>query len=499
MGIPAYFSHIIKNHSKIVQKTLEPVSALLMDSNSIIYDVVHALPTEKQTDDNIIEGVIDKINSLIAVIHPTQLTYITFDGIAPYAKMDQQKQRRYKSVFLAETQKGGTKEKGLPIFNTIMITPGTPFMILLSQRIHSTFKDKRGVLISTSDEPGEGEHKLCHYLREHPFLSQNVAIYGLDADLIMLSLFHLKYTGNIYVCREKPNFVNVVAEHYSDKKDVEHEKNELLYLNIRELSHRTVSDMNCKDGNQERIVDYIFLCFFMGNDFLPSFPSLNLRTAGMDRLLDTYRQHIGCHRNRQFIGGDGNIQWKWVHLFVKELARHERVFLLQEYEVRDKWERAVHYKMEREKPSLESTVESAPLLFRQIEHYISPQQAHWENRYYSALFLPSYQIKSICTNYLEGLEWVYTYYTQGCKNTLWKYSYSYPPLLADLVSYIPIQNMVFVPTVNTVISQKEQLEYILPPCYWKEVGLVEPTQNRPPLSFAWAFKRYFWEAHLFDH
>ena len=53
MGIPSYFSYIIKNHSKIIstlhfQKNVAktPFSKLYMDCNSIIYDAFHNL--EKQ-------------------------------------------------------------------------------------------------------------------------------------------------------------------------------------------------------------------------------------------------------------------------------------------------------------------------------------------------------------------------------------------------------------------------------------------------------------------
>ena len=54
MGIPSYFSYIVKNHSDIIQKFSKNelvVNNLYLDCNSIIYDVVHSIDFSK-LDDN---------------------------------------------------------------------------------------------------------------------------------------------------------------------------------------------------------------------------------------------------------------------------------------------------------------------------------------------------------------------------------------------------------------------------------------------------------------
>ena len=52
----------------------------------------------------------------------------------------------------------------------------------------------KNIIISASDEPGEGEHKIFEYIRTHQdeHKNSNTIIYGLDADLIMLTLNHLR-------------------------------------------------------------------------------------------------------------------------------------------------------------------------------------------------------------------------------------------------------------------------------------------------------------------
>jgi len=329
-------------------------------------------------------------------------------------------------------------------------------------------------------------------LREHPSPNENVVIYGLDADLIMLAIFHISFAKNIFVCREKPSFLSVLHESKEESSD---EKKELLFLDIKELSRCILHEMNCKDNSIERVFDYVFLCFFLGNDFLPQFPSLNIRTSGMDRLMNTYREHIGKYGNRRFLSTSGEIIWKWVHIFIKELARHEREFLIQEYDVRDKWEQQTKRRFQQSK---EEWINNVPVLFREIEHYIYPYDSYWENRYYESLFGENTLslIKTVSINYLEGLEWVYIYYTKGCKNTQWKYNYHYPPLLIDLMEHIPTVEHSFIIEDQKIISQKEQLEYIIPPPYWKEFGLNNTNKIHEPLKFSWTFKRYFWEAHV---
>ena len=83
MGIPSYFSHIIKNHNIIIKKpTLKNVDNLYLDSNSIIYDVVHQL-SENVKDDVIFQQICQKIMYYIQNIQPHKNVFIALDGVAP--------------------------------------------------------------------------------------------------------------------------------------------------------------------------------------------------------------------------------------------------------------------------------------------------------------------------------------------------------------------------------------------------------------------------------
>ena len=93
MGIPAYFSHIIKNHSTILKNPkTTTIDNLYIDSNSIIYDIIHSL-NEIHDFNHIYDLICKKIKFYIQEIKPKSITYIAFDGVAPIAKLDQQRKR----------------------------------------------------------------------------------------------------------------------------------------------------------------------------------------------------------------------------------------------------------------------------------------------------------------------------------------------------------------------------------------------------------------------
>lgn len=521
MGIPSYFSHIIKNYSNIIRNlgyfVNDPTfrfQHLYMDCNSIVYDSVHALEKkikeggiklDKDFESVVIDKVISNINDYVKTIRPTETLYISFDGVAPFAKMDQQRTRRYKSLFMSKIS--FTDEKSAySHWNTSAITPGTEFMKKLSQKIEYAFQYKeleynvKRIVVTCSNKPGEGEHKIYNDIRNNDFKEDSIAVYGLDSDLIMLSIFHLKYCNNIYVFREAPEFLKS-----SIPIDIRGKESEPHFLDIRHLASSILSEMNCAFSDEQRIYDYVFLCFFLGNDFLPHFPAMNIRTHGIQALLDIYRMSLGAHQDRHFIAKNNKIQWKNVGIFVNEIAKREHDFLMNEYFVRDKFD---------SRPSLsvtpkekEEAFQNAPIRYRQEEKYICPSENKWEERYYKVLFSikrSNETLKPICNNYLEGLEWVFKYYTSECPDWRWKYNYHYPPLFKDLHKYIPHFEMDFITTKNqSPFSQCAQLSYVLPrenlafmPKKYHDFLIHHYSELYPEqCDFQWAFCRYFWESH----
>tara|TARA_B100000579_G_C22681172_1_gene780355 strand:- start:36 stop:479 length:444 start_codon:yes stop_codon:yes gene_type:complete len=146
MGIPSYFSYIVRNHRNILvqyKSNKITIHNLYMDCNSIIYDVIYELEKNNKTtptDSYIIKLVCDKIKSYINLIKPKYNVYIAFDGVAPFAKMNQQKTRRYKTYYENNLFKKIGIDK-VKLFDTTSITPRTEFMRKLSIEINNEFKN----------------------------------------------------------------------------------------------------------------------------------------------------------------------------------------------------------------------------------------------------------------------------------------------------------------------------------------------------------------------
>jgi len=543
MGIPSYFSYIIKNHSNIIRNiqfhkkhAKTAFHSLYMDCNSIIYDVVHTL--EKQSskynynnqhdiqhfERSIINAVILRIREYITTISPTNVLFIAFDGVAPLAKMDQQRSRRYKTAFMSAL----SFEDPLRPFvdtpqnskwNTSAITPGTTFMSMLSAQIHAEFNGPSGVsvfgkriphvIVSTSTDPGEGEHKMFAYMRANVKSNENVAVYGLDSDLIMLSILHSVFCHNIYIFRETPQFSKSILP-----AQLRSDTNDLLFLDIRELTKSILNEMKVLEYEVQRIYDYILISVLLGNDFLPHMVSLNLRGTGMDELLQMYAEHI-TKRREYLVSADRKIHWKNVKYFIGKLAAVEHTNIIDEYAQRAKLAKRKYPETTPEER--EFVLQKTPLIYRGDEEYICPTEEQWETRYYRVCFpttnhagkMPD-MAKDICVNYLEGMEWVFRYYSEGCPHWRWKYRFHYPPLLVDLYKHIPETSSSLLGNIraeNRPFHPHIQLSYVLPPI--SQHLIPQKTRvliQRPEYSslfvsirntrFSWLFCKYFWESHV---
>jgi 5'-3' exonuclease len=599
MGIPSYFVRVVKEIKhllKPISSLGKPVHNLYMDCNGIIYDAVRvhnisdfkssgACTKQDAYETAILQHVCDKISEYVAQVRPINRIFLTFDGVAPVAKMNQQRERRYRTWFTSEMEKqfikarattaasDATATKAISIveseesWSTACITPGTAFMNKLHVRLSDYVADKQreascsaSYTLSSSKEPGEGEHKIFEFIRANPesHRDQVTLVYGLDADLIMLALNHLHISNEIYLYRETPEFIQSV--------DSQLKPNEQYYVDIPYMSdciarYMTAASSNAKQPavvtkicpvvKKHLVYDYIFMFFFMGNDFMPHFPSMNIRTTGPDTVMSAYNATFQntltpVTANRSFIHHSTctsddpssrqlRIHWTNVREFVQRLAEKEHSRVVAEHTLRDKRGRAFSsgHQYERvvapvaDNKSLHDTgaydsvselllakCKSAtdmlhiPTKERGIEHYIAPQKQGWEQRYYAALFgeqITDRRCQAYCTNYLEGLEWTFQYYTHGCVDWRWRYNYAYAPLLEDLVRFIPVATTA---TSAPLISQKpkepiqdtEQLAYVLPPAF--QAVLIPSRRNAVvPLKlsdvrFTWAYCKYFWEAHV---
>ncbi len=93
--------------------------------------------------------VFDYVDKLVGIIKPKKLIYLAVDGVAPRAKMNQQRSRRFRAAI--EAQKNSELENNIlnewkrlglkhpkeskTSFDSNVITPGTPFMAKLTDAL----------------------------------------------------------------------------------------------------------------------------------------------------------------------------------------------------------------------------------------------------------------------------------------------------------------------------------------------------------------------------
>ena len=298
MGIPSYYKTIIHNYPEIIipcEKLNEKVNHLFLDLNCAI----HPCCANKTDENEMYASIFEKIKECIYLTNVKDLIYIAIDGPAPRTKMEQQRQRRLKS----------SQEK--KVWDTNQITPGTPFMNNLSTYLNKRCKELNvNWILSDSNEPGEGEHKIMHYMDQLSEDSINI-VYGLDADLIMLSMIR---KNKVYLLRERTEY------------NIENLESNYIFCNIQLLKKSLLSSIkkdSFKISNQNILYDYLLLCFFIGNDFIINSPSINIRYQGLDHLLEIYNTLQEEHFGRFFLMNKNKIDLYNLRLFLKKLSLKE--------------------------------------------------------------------------------------------------------------------------------------------------------------------------------
>ena len=516
MGIPSYFRNITVSHPNIIKGKVDTVSELYLDLNCAIHKCCREIMSTSENIDNLegkmINSVIDYIIKLYNYVNPTELLYIAIDGTAPRAKMVQQRLRRFKSIkekkLKSDIEKKYNYKNNSINWDTNAITPGTIFMKKLSDEIKiklsvkSLFNnDKLQVIFSDSNCPGEGEHKIFNKLKinleeKNKFnIINNYVIYGLDADLIMLSL--TCHSNNIYLIREQLEFNNTnIKEPY-------------LFLDIGYLSDGILEEMisnnmNVNINKKWNIIDdYISLCFLLGNDFLPHIPSLEIRYNGLDILLQNY---INTYNELEdFMICDNNINLTFLQSLLTSLLSGEskRFNHINTKIANYKWfPKSDQNDMQNELDKLFNY----PLFHRELENKFVLGYNDWCNNYYKNIIkIDEYDIKNLCINYLEGFIWNLNYYFDKCICYDWHFKYSHGPTLNYLLKYLEYINKVkFIN--SSVYTPLEQLLLVLPPNsnsllpinYQKLLTEFQsPIIEYYPVDFDIDsyYKRYYWESN----
>jgi 5'-3' exoribonuclease 2 len=239
----------------------------------------------------------------------------------------------------------------------------------------------------------------------------------------------------------------------------------------------------------ERIVDdFVFICFFVGNDFIPHLPTLEIREGAIDLLMDIYKKTLPVLGG--YLSNEGVVDFEKVHLLLSELSPLENLILKDRRQKDEKWKknrkeneskllemmkiknsteifmdidevnkneakllreqlncivpinRMEQKLLDEQKPPTPQTKikDAVKVKFQELEKededIIQYGEEGWRDRYYKRKFNVNLTdeefFQKINKSYGEGLQWVLYYYYQGCKDWGWYYPYHYAPFSAEV-------------------------------------------------------------------
>ncbi|KAH9385879.1 5'-3' exoribonuclease 4 [Nematocida major] len=427
MGVPSLFRWIAKRYPKsIYPATGQEIDNLYLDLNGIIHPCCH--PRNKPappTEEAMFREIYRTIDHLVAISRPKQLLYIAVDGVAPRAKMNQQRERRFKPKEDAEN---------CGDFDPNVITPGTPFM----QRLHKSLQEyvesrmsegrngwkSLAVIYSGCDVPGEGEHKVYDFIRTIKGTGVRHAICGLDADLIFLSLatheksFRILREDVFFLEREERSSCKNCRKEGHSTGNCEMQNPPYIYLDVDMIRRYLYSDfsraVNARFDFNRLLDDWIFLCFFVGNDFLPSIPSMDIKVSAIETLTNSYIENVITRR--EYITDECRINIPELEVLMNTLAECEDKLLRAKL--------AGYLKNAKRRGEVPREEDTRIKLYEKkgrAEYYAEKLHARTPE-----------EIQSVCFEYVRGLAWILQYYHSGVPSWDWFYPYHFAPLAGDV-------------------------------------------------------------------
>lgn len=472
---------------------------LLVDFNCLIYGCLRSknLPvytpdSQRQWEDALLLEIKSYVVMLWNVCNSPPIVFLAVDGVVPMAKIRQQRLRRFKSVWLAQKEReAGIRD--MHTWDSNAITPGTQFMDRLSIALKDLCVARgTGWSVSGAEMCGEGEQKVMEWVRnQNPSFIQDkhITIYGLDADLIVLSLLHsAKNPSTIWsILRESQEFGKGAST------------DEFSVLNVYQLLGIMFPN---KDTRLQHIYDYIAGMTLLGNDFLPHSLGFTIRDSGHERLLDALDT---LHKERRTLTDENQILIKQSLLFILELLTNS-----EEDDIKSAFRKK--YTISQQPPRSEAEramlpVQNLPLEWAEEKHMWNNNKLYddWVDIYYriDTPLSGEQDVREKCIAYFTGLQWVVNYYSGKVVSTEWMYVWTYPPLWRDLLRIG--QSLDNLPVSDgekcRSLEPQEQLAMVLPLESWslvrnanlKSLPSKMPAFWMKPSGFHSLGKRWLWE------
>lgn len=461
MGIPSYFASLVKKYPKLISHHPPEIDWLWIDFNCIVYHCLNGLggeelppyygETRKEEWEFLLINIVKKYcKNIVTMVNPKKGVYIAVDGVVPMAKVKQQRMRRFKGGKTIEIDK----------WDKNAITPGTPFMDKLQISMKNIADSHSGWKFSSSHECGEGEHKIMEQWRTEKY-DGNYALYGLDADLVVLSLLN-RNNHNVWLFREEMKS-REISETF-------------CWFNITRLSDIVFGNDTDK---VRKTKDYCFAMSFLGNDFVPSSLSMKIKEGGYQKLISILEETLW--KNNSFIvEGDGiSICMSSFTTIIKRFAEEEDKRIEQFI----KSKTAII-----KQPFDNDNEEWKPCKLEEDIITIDGKIVdNWRKKYLQWFGSASELcIGKISEEYLKAVKWAWLYYNGKSVCNNWFYPWNLPPSwkwMVDNDSTFPASDSIEVRKGE--ISEQEQLCLVLPLKSWNLIS--NPLLKTLPNIVPWMF------------
>jgi 5'-3' exonuclease len=520
MGIPSYYKKLIDTVPGLVGTPLTAdIQWLFMDYNCLIYHCLHRSDTpayahttqyaadNESWESQFLECVVKYTLKVIKKVSPKMGVFIAIDGVVPMAKMRQQRLRRFKSIWLTQHPEFGEHTSNGPVWDRNSITPGTVFMNKLRKRLETMIKQqgKKSWVLSSSDEPGEGEHKIIAEWRTGKYTG-NFAVYGLDADLIVLTILGRELCGfenKVWLFREEVNAGKISYDATGEEL--------FEWFSINALGDWLAAEFTDVYKRRAFILNYCFAMSVLGNDFLPGSLGLKIREDGHSELLDIIRTLT--HDNVALVSSETlEISYEGLKTLFTILSSNEEARIQKYIHKKQMMSRNINGNNDGVEIKLGDN--NWPLSHIEENVLINGKmlQQSWKETYmvhfFNGFTFNKRSVNRVCKDYLYGIQWIWAYYSGVYENVCfnWFYPFNLPPLWVWLKDYL--NEFMIIPEFPEKVLVRaadirpvEQLVLVLPleswslipPCVEKRLPELAPQFYPTAFSFESVGKRYFWE------
>ena len=450
MGIPSFYRHLCRRFPHLIKKGAgdQHPEWLALDFNCAMYHVLrdygakkpYAVAQHKAWETGLCEAIATYMREIVTVAHPTCGVYVSCDGVVCAAKRKQQRLRRFKGPWSSLAEAAVKNSVTAPIQQTESsstttqtwdqnaLTPGSAFMgqlgtVLTAAGVRLASETGLAVTVSTTDEPGEGEHKLLHHLRT--VRPASCAIYGLDADLILLAMLLWADTGaQVNLLREAQEFEggHRLSPSAPSPRDI---NGAWRTLNITGLASVMIPSVS-----PNKVRDFVAAMSLLGNDFLPRSLTRTVRDDGIPKLLATLNEQVWAANRPPLVGADGSIQRAGLAALIGSWsAMEEGDMLAAAQEAHRASLQPAGIGATPEETALREW-NASPARWANLTRLLTPDHSslipQWRDVYKRTWHAGRPE------NYAAGVAWVWDYYSGRAVDQGWVHHEHLPPLWSDL-------------------------------------------------------------------